>query len=117
MKIKAKDLRIGNWLRYSDNKKLKPELRGTDFQVIADDILAIEEGHTVVELIKPIPLTEEWLTTLGFKRFGKDTFYLGSVKIHHRKRGFVIAKRYTDLIYVHQLQNLYYALTNKELEI
>ena len=70
-----------------------------------------------IALIKPIPLTEEWLLKFGFKRFGKDTFYLGCIKIHHRIRGFIIAKRYAQINSVHQLQNLVFALTGKELEI
>lgn len=69
----------------------------------------------------PIPLTEEWLLKFGFKRFPwglvvgnllfKDnlkctelTFEVGN--------GFRV-----EIKYVHQLQNLYFCLCGKELEL
>jgi hypothetical protein len=71
------------------------------------------------ENLKPIPLTEEWLVRFGaekrslhyYKLNGiiicvQDFFfecYLGGINVHIK--------------YVHQLQNLYYTLTNKHLTI
>jgi len=67
---------------------------------------------------KPIPLTEEWLMNFGFKQWGdKYTFGLKGINIHHRKRGFVLRKSIPIIRYVHQLQNLYFALTGEELTI
>lgn len=77
------------------------------------------------EYVKPIPLTEEWLFKLGFVKtmswtFAKDltgnnilVYYLG-------EKGFSLGfKNYSDFKceYVHQLQNLYFALTQRELTI
>jgi hypothetical protein len=69
--------------------------------------------------IKPIPLTEEWLLKFGFSK--KVDYLL-------QKRGFSICfEKHGDIFecflesigieieYVHQLQNLYFALTNEEL--
>lgn len=77
--------------------------------------------------IEPIPITEEWLDKLGFR--GKKVYdaifewRIGdSLKEHciqtdgeafvwtHYKDGI-------DIKFVHQLQNLYYALTGEELTI
>lgn len=102
--MEAKELRIGN-------KIMRHGL------VVTTDEQTFWDIKNHPEQYEPIPITEDWMIRLGFKRLGKDTFYLGSVKIHHRKRGFVLAKRYRDLIYVHELQNLYYALTKEELQI
>ena len=87
---------------------------------------------------KPIPLTEEWLLKLGFEEdFSSDVYH------HYHKEGFDMLKDYggqgiaipktteegyvhmycgyydneIDLDYVHQLQNLYFALTGEELTI
>lgn len=102
--MESTELRIGNLVRDSrDNCNIN--IIGEDF-IIPNYINAYTE---------PLILTEEWLLKFGFKRWGKYTFYLGAIKIHHRKRGFVIAKRYQDIIYVHTLQNIVHSLTGKEL--
>ncbi len=107
--MEVRELRLGN-LAYLTAV-------GHESEVIEWGLEDYEFYEGRMEDIEPIPLTEKWLLDFGFKKFGKDTFYLGKVKIHHRKRGFVIAKRYADINYVHQLQNLYFALTKKELTI
>ena len=70
-----------------------------------------------------IPLTEEWLIKLGFMEhdaaFDKDEwcFYIekhgGNWCLLMLRDNFYIK----TIEYVHQLQNLYYALTGEELEI
>ena len=64
--------------------------------------------------IEPIQLTEKWLLKLGFKPFNKD-FVLNGIIIHTRKRGFILRKSVPIIMHVHQLQNLYFALTGEEL--
>jgi hypothetical protein len=75
---------------------------------------------------KPIPLTEEWLLKLGLEKIGIWTFSLNLVGnldliYYSGEKGWSIGlKSYSDfsnLKYVHQLQNLYFALTGKELKI
>ncbi len=63
-----------------------------------------------------IELTEEWLFRFGFKKLVNDWQIKGLI-IHTRKRGFVVNKRIAIIKYVHQLQNLYYALTQTELTL
>ena len=84
-------------------------------------------------LIDPIPLTEEWLKRLGFHHTIEDgiEFWIDSpncdMMITKESPKHFSARRYSELDgssmwlcyikYVHQLQNLYYALTGEELKI
>lgn len=70
---------------------------------------------TAYSQIEVIPLTTDWLIDLGLKKFGVSTFYIGTFKIHKRKAGFFIAKRYKEVKYVHELQNIVLDLIDKEL--
>lgn len=94
--------------------------------------------------LKPIPLTEEWLIRFGFEKFSQSEMYgedfvdthgweceykngnLAMLKPSSRsnwgekQNSFsVLGLSYVNLWidYVHQLQNLYFALTNEELEL
>ena len=67
--------------------------------------------------IRPIPLTEDWLLKFGFKRFtgwdDMEYFVFGNVHIYTNLKGYEFEDFYIK--YVHQLQNLYHALTGEEL--
>ena len=79
--------------------------------------------------MKGIPLTEEWLLKLGFEFYEgemigtmsmNDNWTLGLFKINAWGNGWLFYwddKFDNRLQYVHQLQNLYFALTGNELEI
>jgi hypothetical protein len=112
--IQANELRIGNWVRSN--------LTEREFQITAEDIVYINIDPSVVS---PIPLTEERLLEFGFKDnsimidtidktlnisaiVGKDFYlYLDDV--------FGSAYDLNCIQSVHQLQNLYHALTGQEL--
>lgn len=74
--------------------------------------------------LKPVALTEELLLKLGFvkkgKRWSKDWFYLWE---DNYNIVFALAEmqesigKYLNIEHVHQLQNLYFALTGEELTI
>jgi hypothetical protein len=118
----AKELRIGNWL-YSN-------LTMQQFQVISEDIHEIFIDPRTTE---PVPLTEEWLVKFGFEydeKFGgvivKNRLYNDTICIQlSPKTGRVIkckiylslSTKFDKVQYVHQLQNLYYALTGEELTL
>ena len=85
-----------------------------------------DEGRIHLE---PIKLTEEWLLKFGF-RYYQNAYYAPDEEeyfIINTKYGFnfisfseVDGSEWAikfDIKYVHQLQNLYYTLTGKELEI
>ena len=77
--------------------------------------------------LKPIPLTERWLLDFGYKSIGKLhlTYKLNpfiielSVLGSHYNFRKIISKEESMMLkeikHVHQLQNLYFALTGKEL--
>ena len=122
--IKASELRIGNWV-YKDLSIDDIELR----QVLPGDIIYVaieEEGGEDFMSYQPVALTEEWLHKFGFSTTQWDDF--------NSHRLMVGDNDYTIVIYsdgncevgdivtlkiksVHQLQNLYFALSGKELEI
>lgn len=71
--------------------------------------------------IEPIPLSAEWLERAGFKFEGITNWRHKPTRHHVTKitEGFVYRVPGTSLVqvqYVHQLQNLYFALTNQELD-
>lgn len=80
------------------------------------DIVTGKGSTRYDDCLCPIELTEKWLLDLGFKPFGKD-FILKGIVIHKRKRGWVLRKSVPIIKSVHQLQNLFYALTGIELEL
>jgi len=107
------ELRIGNWISMA-SWNADPEVK----QVTAFDIANIVKFKYAIE---PIPLTEEWLVKFGFednlpweyKQFrldDQDRFHV----VDQTGYGIIIAR---GIKYVHQLQNLYFALTGEELPI
>jgi hypothetical protein len=78
----------------------------------------------VWEAIKPIPLTEEWLLKFGFlkrkKSLALDVFENKVLYIrfdNQDKYQFFLNGKYIQIHYLHQLQNLYFALTGTELTL
>ena len=109
--MNAKELRIGNYgkeITHSTNRVV-----GVKKHHFED----IERGE--IDLF-PIPLTEEWLVKFGFEKLEgwDDMFYfqIGYFQIYEYN---VSGYEYDgfDIKHVHQLQNLYFALTNEELKL
>lgn len=126
--MKVIELRIGNYIH------LDPDyLKDVVFKVITLEYYGLildsyDKGCIKYSYsdykIQPIKLTEEWLLNFGFETSAWDNYstyrkmvgnndytivfdeylntYVGDIKINEIK-------------YVHQLQNLYFALTGKEL--
>lgn len=131
MIMKPEELRIGNYVFYNSNKN-------DDFVII--DRLTIHAGfeRDLINKLKPIPLTEEWLLKFGFIKkpngvyfiqlnddyfleiivnafsgtLEKDADWFTSIYYPIPEHHITFVKQY-----IHQLQNLYFALTGKELEI
>ena len=120
--MKANEFRIGNWVK----RDTQPE----GFQIDAQSFFTCEKHPDWYE---PIPLTEEWLLKFGFVKGDNiscnDYFYR---KVIDRNEltinpdngiciwGETIRDNEVSTVlikYVHQLQNLYFALTGNELEI
>ena len=109
--MKANELRIGNYV----------DLFGMTATVQADDFNMTEHG-IAIEQGKPIPLTEEWLKRLGATKNRDTTFYIEEInwlELNGDIWDVCLVEGYTitQIQYVHQLQNLYFALTGDELKI
>jgi hypothetical protein len=87
-------------------------------------------GEFPIDYVEPIPITEDWLWRLGFER-REGLFRLSKYWVEFRNFDRVGVKilfgcfqnnkiYITDTLvyteYVHQLQNIYFALTGKELQ-
>jgi len=118
--MKATELRIGNLVYYM-NEHNPVEISGIDRkQIHADGDWDYISEH------KPIPLTEEWLERFGFNKlsdiweFWKNSGW--DLRQHKLENNWWLFYNGQDLDcvridYVHQLQNLYFALTGEELTI
>ena len=105
--IQANELRIGNWYLGAS--------RGNPLQATARFIQQLDEG---LLNCSPIPLTPEILEKWGFiSNPYQDRFELGQVYIQYCgvRNMFWLENYSPELKYLHQLQNLYYALTGEEL--
>jgi len=104
--MKVNEMRIGNW--YDEN--------GSTKQVNPNTIEAVWVAERI--WCKPIPLTEEWLLKFGFQKDSLN-IYRKYLNIH---RGVSYFECYlggitVEVQFIHQLQNLYFALKGEELEI
>jgi hypothetical protein len=123
--MKANELRLGNWIEFNNfisppnNLQVTPRMfrqLGMDLSENLD--LELSGYH------KGIPLTEEWLLKMGGKKvnnldwcimFGGIEFYCRYNKFWYCSIGSVYL---SDRIqFVHQVQNLYFSITNQELTI
>lgn len=122
----ARELRIGNYVDFEYGEENRTFGFLTTIEG-ADDLLGIENGNLKAQ---PIPLTEEWLLKLGFEKYGKTKLYKntkGRVSVTLTSNQFGKFSGSSDFLlndfyyipikHVHQLQNLYFALTGEELTI
>lgn len=123
--MKANELRLGNYIGILSHT--------IEVSVNCQHIQLIAEGDTTY---KPIPLTDEWLVKFGFYKFEHDHYksrewnireefnpriifglQKGTIKGRKVMNAYKSHHLVTSVEYVHQLQNLYFALTGEELMI
>ena len=127
--MKTTDLRIGNLVSYKNEDIVVVDAVSKDF------ILTHGQFKISTPNIEPISLTEQWLVDFGFEKY---TGRYGVYYKHYALEGFrvwlprdIYGWGYTvgrkdfetgdtywvknEVRYVHQLQNLYFALTQEEL--
>lgn len=142
--LNVRNLMDGNWIMPSNNEKFIPKYLSHPVQLDIDIRLAANMGD-VLEDYSPIPLTPELLEKAGFvftsvgywlklpDRFNKFRsievaynndnstnqyycYYRQSKGVLPEHGDSFVQLRH-DLQYIHQLQNLFYSLTGKELTI
>lgn len=106
--IKANELRIGNLL-FND---------GVVVTIDARSIFDIWDDKGLNNY-SPIPLTEEWLMRFGFEE-NEEGYWVIVGQFYDMRKILKTSLYQGDLQstkYVHQLQNLYFAITGEELTI
>lgn len=143
--MEAKDLRIGNLVSYSVDDKII-EITGIEKDTMYGALITAkgEIGKFWLSGLKPIKLTEDWLVKMGFLKnpnwSNENYTYYEAVNTPNRLGLFYIMYGKNCLghdmyflgyptesgtyspgngrfQYVHQLQNLYHALTGTELTV
>ncbi len=129
--IDSNEVRIGNLVNYNDGEY------GFDDYVVIIEPHEIHTYRTIAERIKnaelnPIPITPEWLEMFGFVKSISPKCHENWVMYSQHHFSFVL-REITPFIgftyhsygtdhslqidHVHQLQNLYHALTGQELTV
>lgn len=111
--MEAKELRIGNYIQHSEDS-----IWGCIDKFYGDEVY-IDDWHygtTELKECEPIPLNDEWLLKFGFEDWDIDIYTMDLMNNNFYvlfDELEIIAK---NIKYVHQLQNLYFALTGNELK-
>lgn len=109
-----RELRIGNYLMFGKQLKKVVEITEDAFYVLDKDGTTLK--NTWADL-KPTPLTEEWLLKFGFKYKNGYGFIFKYGYISKQDKYWIYHNICKKIDFVHQLQNLYFALTGEELII
>ena len=114
--MKANELRIGNLLLFENEVQELSSIHSDNTirlrKTKEDNCHGCYHVNTII--IKPIPLTEEWLLKFGFEK-AYETCYQYKDFILNDKFIMMDIDITIQLKHVHQLQNLYFALTGEEL--
>lgn len=108
---KANELRLGNWVLWE-----------TEYALI-NGIYAVEVffkcgDSSLINNISGIPLTPEILEKAGFIKCSCGGYKTPELHLYIDKDGFMFDKKYRiGIKYLHQLQNLIFALTGEELTV
>ena len=135
--MKANELRIGNYVNVP--RADQSPFRIDAFEYLSEKFIKVamihpEHGEDFHPLtwygndLTPIQITEELLLKCGFDKdfeyfeFLKDNEFFISYNIFKKQMGIYIngtrgGRYWIDCLYLHQLQNLFFALTNQELKI
>lgn len=117
--MEAKQLMVGNYLeRYNKVTGVKDIIKvGGDTPFLAFEFMTTLQFN-------PIPLTEEWLLNFGFRKREGQTYYHLKFDKTWVSLDSILVKWYgndvggiTMIDYVHQLQNLFFALEGEELSV
>lgn len=113
--MNGKEFRIGNMVAQKLNDKIIPER----IAYLYGNALVTTRGQSIpfgADYLIGIPLNKEWLTRAGFEAEGEVA---GRLKIDTDFGEVTIMLNGSERLckYLHQLQNIYFALTGEELNI
>lgn len=127
--IKPNELRLGNYVAVKNHGE---EVIGKVF-AINENLISVDGGNNNYDyhLLEPIPLSEEILLKCGFEKeiipraFGVHNIYYDKIIAIHEIETFEWrvydeSDEYAinvELKSIHQLMNLYFSITGKELEV
>ena len=125
--MKANELRIGNFVSTEGIDFVEVSKIDADFGICYKIPQEFGQFYPYKE-VEPIPLTEEWLMRFGFDkvlpRNDKMYYRLNDDFVIEENNVFLLGDDAFEMLklrrkikYVHQLQNLYFALTGEELTI
>jgi hypothetical protein len=120
------ELRIGNLVEYYV-KIMAVNFIDSEKELIGFKDTRFSYKNYSISLAKPITLTEEWLLKFGFVKIGVnfrkyDNYDKGNREFilfyNHNSKNYEIKanNNFYEVIYVHEIQNLYFALTKEELK-
>lgn len=127
--MNAKELRIGNLLygHYEGLNNDKEEYE--DMREVVEFVgydpwekmkwVSGKSGSETYDRFEPIPLTIDILEQSGFEKIWSDTYSKDGMRLKKINEHFlfVAVPFHVNVFYVHQLQNLYFALYNKEIDL
>jgi hypothetical protein len=137
--MKAQELRIGNWIHSPIKSPLMPKPLVGDFQVEAWHLSSMIEFEKVSDMwanVMPIRINLDWLMRFGFTTKTQDKY--GNLNFWNKEKDASIdvdltvssvqveplfyyrvheTIRRKSLRYVHELQNLHFALKGEELTL
>lgn len=130
--MKTSELRLGNFVHESYGGTYQVLALTPDYVDLVKPLMSVP-GRYDISSIEPLMLTEEWLLQFGFERLNSTAFkkthpnemfdyiiYTGGkycICIDSSQEGEEYSAFSWDIEYVHQLQNLYFALTAEELTV
>ena len=125
MKDLKKELRIGNLIYSKETSSIQKITGLSDENPFIDSITF---DYTNYDEIEPIPITQEWLVKLGFTIEKKPN---GDILYSYKEYRYSLIKKENydgylfcddgnvlrDLEFIHELQNIYFALIVIELKL
>lgn len=128
--INANELRIGN-LVIINNSECYSGLKGIPFKIIGINKLkeysihlcneVYNDYYQFINFIDPIFINEDYIYDLGFNWLCEDKFYIDNFYIEYigsdTYKVYIDSTFIKEIKYVHELQNLFYIIKNKELKI
>lgn len=126
--IAANEIRVGNWIKYSDSTDITEYYRGKYVKVDIDNFedIILDQRYTTIELYTGIPLTPEILEKAEMRWCNEDKYWIDG------RCDYVIDEKYNFYLFnevdgglwhvkklksLHDYQNTVFALTGEELNI